>query len=111
VIPPTPPPDIDLDAWRDSLKVLDVWAPARLALPHFGLVEEPVEHLAQLRAGLERHECWAREGEEVFIARLSEWLGERLPASAAENYGFTALARPSALGLRRWIERTAPEGA
>ncbi len=110
VIPPTPPPDIDLDAWRDSLAILDGWAPARLALPHFGLVEEPVQHLAQLRGALERHERWARKGEEVFVARLSEWLGERLPASAAEDYGFTALARPSALGLRRWIERAPQNG-
>ncbi len=105
VIPPTPPPDIDLDAWRASLEVLEAWAPACLALPHFGEVQEPVEHLALLRAGLERHEGWAREGEEVFVERLSAWLRERLPASAAEDYGFTALARPSALGLRRWIER------
>lgn len=105
VIPPTPPPDIDLAAWRDSLTVLEGWSARRLALPHFGLVEEPAAHLAQLREALDRHERWAREGEEVFVERLSEWLSERLPASAAEDYGFTALARPSALGLRRWIER------
>jgi glyoxylase-like metal-dependent hydrolase (beta-lactamase superfamily II) len=111
VIPPTPPPDIDLTAWRDSLRVLEGWASARLALPHFGLVEEPAAHLALLREALDRHELWAREGEEVFVERLSEWLSERLPASAAESYGFTALARPSAQGLRRWIERAEPPGA
>ena len=105
VIPPTPPPDIDLTAWRDSLRVLEGWASARLALPHFGLVEEPAAHIALLREALDRHERWAREGEELFVERLSEWLSERLPASAAESYGFTALARPSAQGLRRWIER------
>jgi glyoxylase-like metal-dependent hydrolase (beta-lactamase superfamily II) len=106
VIPPTPPPDIDLAAWRDSLTVLEGWGAKRLALPHFGLVEEPAEHVALLREALDRHERWAREGEEVFVERLSEWLSERLPASAAESYGFTALAQPSAAGLRRWIERT-----
>lgn len=111
VIPPTPPPDIDLEAWRNSLTVLDGWAPARLALPHFGLVEEPAPHLAQLREALDRHERWAREGEEVFVERLSEWLSERLPASAAEDYGFTALARPSAAGLRRWIEQSSEPAA
>ena len=25
VLPPTPPPDIDLEAWRDSLKTIDRW--------------------------------------------------------------------------------------
>jgi glyoxylase-like metal-dependent hydrolase (beta-lactamase superfamily II) len=105
VIPPTPPPDIDLDAWRHSLQVLEGWNPKRLALPHFGLVRAPGKHLELLREGLDRHERWAREGEEAFVERLSGWLRERLPASAAEDYNFTALARPSAAGLRRWLER------
>ena len=105
VIPPTPPPDIDLDAWRRSLDVLEAWDAQRLALAHFGLVEEPREHLARLREALERHERWAREGEDAFVASLGAWLRERVPADGAEDYSFTALARPSAQGLRRWIER------
>ena len=40
-LPPTPPPDIDLDAWGRSLDMLEAWAPARLVLTHFGLVAEP----------------------------------------------------------------------
>jgi len=105
VIPPTPPPDIDLLAWRDSLALLEGWSAARLALPHFGLVEDPAAHLTQLREALDRHEGWAREGEEAFVARLSEYLRARLPAREAEDYDFTALASPSAAGLRRWLER------
>jgi glyoxylase-like metal-dependent hydrolase (beta-lactamase superfamily II) len=105
VIPPTPPPDIDLDAWRSSLQTLEGWSPERLALPHFGLVRAPAEHLEQLREALDRHERWAREGEEAFVEQLSGWLRERLPAGAAEDYNFTALARPSAAGLRRWLAR------
>lgn len=105
VIPPTPPPDIDLDAWRDSLEVLDRWRPQRLALPHYGLVSDPAEHLRELRDALDRHEAWAREGEEVFVARLSEHLRQRMPREQAEDYNFTALAGPSAAGLRRWLER------
>ena len=107
VIPPTPPPDIDLDAWRDSLELLERWTPARLALPHFGLVEEPARHLAELRAAIDRHEAWAREGEEAFVRQLTDDLRRRLPASQAEDYAFTALAQPSAEGLRRWLERGA----
>jgi glyoxylase-like metal-dependent hydrolase (beta-lactamase superfamily II) len=105
VIPPTPPPDIDLEAWRDSLSVLEGWRAARLALPHFGLVEDPVAHLGQLREALDRHEGWAREGEEAFVEHLSAYLRARMGTSEAEDYDFTALARPSAAGLRRWLER------
>ena len=111
VIPPTPPPDIDLDAWRHSLDLLEAWDPARLALAHFGLVEDPRAHIAELREAIERHERWARAGEDVFIEELSAWLRERLPASGAENYVFTAMARPSAIGLRRWVERGERERA
>ncbi len=105
VIPPTPPPDIDLTAWRASLEVLEGWRPARFALPHYGRVDDPAAHLRELREALDRHEGWAREGEEVFVERLSEYLRGRMGAEAAEDYDFTALARPSALGLQRWLGR------
>ena len=68
-------------------------------------LEDPADHLAQLREALDRHEGWAREGEEVFVERLSAYLGARMPESEAESYNFTALARPSAAGLRRWLEQ------
>jgi len=107
VIPPTPPPDIDLRAWRSSLELLEGWRARALALPHYGLVERPLEHMALLREALERHERWAAAGEEAFLLSLREYLGESLPEPAVEDYMFVALARPSAAGLRRWLERSA----
>ena len=105
VIPPTPPPDIDLDAWRESLVLLEAWRPERLALPHYGEVSDPAAHLAELREALDRHEGWAREGEEVFVERLASYLRERTPPAEADDSEFIALARPSAQGLRRWLEQ------
>jgi glyoxylase-like metal-dependent hydrolase (beta-lactamase superfamily II) len=105
VIPPTPPPDIDLDAWRASLQTLEQWRPERLALPHFGAVADPAAHLVEFREALDRHEGWAREGEDVFVDRLARYLRERVPAGEADDSEFIALARPSAQGLRRWIEQ------
>lgn len=110
VFPPTPPPDIDLRAWRTSLDLLTAWRPERLALPHFGLVEDPESHLAQMREALDRHERWAREGEDVFVDRLMEHMRARMPESEAEDYAFIALARAGAMGLRRWIERDETPG-
>ncbi len=49
ILPPTPPPDIDLEAWRASLDVLEDWAPERLAVTHFGIYEDVGEHLDELR--------------------------------------------------------------
>jgi len=69
VVPPTPPPDIDIEAWEESIGIVEGWAPERLALTHFGAVEEPARHLATLRERLR---------EEAFLARdLSEGEYER----------------------------------
>lgn len=103
VIPPTPPPDIDLDAWRRSLDVVEAWRPRRLLLPHFGAIDDVAGHIVLVREALDRHEAWAREGEDAFVAHLSAWLAERVPAKNAQDYSSVALARPSAAGLSRWL--------
>jgi glyoxylase-like metal-dependent hydrolase (beta-lactamase superfamily II) len=36
VMPPTPPPDIDLEAWRESERTILAWEPDTLFLTHFG---------------------------------------------------------------------------
>jgi glyoxylase-like metal-dependent hydrolase (beta-lactamase superfamily II) len=56
VLPPTPPPDIDLEAWNDSLSLLAEWKPESLAITHFGAIERPFEHLAVMR---DRLAAWA----------------------------------------------------
>jgi glyoxylase-like metal-dependent hydrolase (beta-lactamase superfamily II) len=56
VLPPTPPPEFDLDAWLVTLDEIERRAPQRLALVHFGVAADVERHLAQLRERL--HE-WA----------------------------------------------------
>src|SRR5213592_3443879 len=46
VLPPTPPPEFDLAVWKTTLDELERRAPERLALIHFGVADEPREHLA-----------------------------------------------------------------
>jgi glyoxylase-like metal-dependent hydrolase (beta-lactamase superfamily II) len=48
VLPPTPPPDIDLEAWRDSLDKISRWHPETLFITHFGPHAPPAGHLAEL---------------------------------------------------------------
>ena len=59
VLPPTPPPDVDVEAWYRTLEQIERRAPERLALIHFGLVDDVGRHLAELR---ERLDTWARRG-------------------------------------------------
>ena len=35
-MPPTPPPDVDLEAWHESLGRIERWRPDTLFLTHFG---------------------------------------------------------------------------
>src|SRR4051795_10979389 len=42
---PTPPPDIDVEAWERSLATIAVWDPQRLGLTHFGAVDDPAAQL------------------------------------------------------------------
>lgn len=61
VVPPTPPPDIDVETWLDSINLVESWRPERLAVTHFGAIEEPIEHLEEVRRRLREEAELARE--------------------------------------------------
>jgi glyoxylase-like metal-dependent hydrolase (beta-lactamase superfamily II) len=87
IIPPTPPPDIDIEAWLDSIGIVEGWHPERLALTHFGAVEEPGEHLATLRERLRDETDLARQlSEEDYEAHHRKLISEAVadPNAAAE---------------------------
>ena len=56
--PPTPPADVDVEAWLRSLDAIEARRPARLALGHFGVLDDPGEPLRQLRASLLHRAEW-----------------------------------------------------
>jgi glyoxylase-like metal-dependent hydrolase (beta-lactamase superfamily II) len=66
VLPPTPPPEVDIDAWSATIYELELRAPDRLALIHFGVAVDVERHLEELRA------------------RLLEW-SDRVQAGATED--------------------------
>lgn len=49
LIAPTPPPDIDIEAWQQSVNRIDAWQPVTLFLTHFGPITPARAHLARLR--------------------------------------------------------------
>lgn len=52
VIAPTPPPDIDVEAWNQSLDLIEAWQPVSLLLTHYGEVTPARAHLARVRVAL-----------------------------------------------------------
>jgi glyoxylase-like metal-dependent hydrolase (beta-lactamase superfamily II) len=61
VLPPTPPPDIDLELWHASLDAVAAWKPARLAITHFGSYEDVEHEIAAMHEALDRWGALARE--------------------------------------------------
>ena len=49
---PTPPPDIDVEAWERSLDAIAEREPETLALTHFGTSDDPPAQLAAVREAL-----------------------------------------------------------
>ncbi|HET7053237.1 MAG TPA: MBL fold metallo-hydrolase [Solirubrobacterales bacterium] len=70
VVPPTPPPDIDVEAWIGSIEIVEGWAPERLALTHFGAIDDPLPHLAIVKERLHEEAQLARDlPEDVYEQR------------------------------------------
>jgi glyoxylase-like metal-dependent hydrolase (beta-lactamase superfamily II) len=77
IVPPTPPPDIDIELWEDSIGIVESWRPERLALTHFGSIDDPAPHLAKVRERLHEEAQLARElSEEAYeqhhLSRVAE---------------------------------------
>jgi glyoxylase-like metal-dependent hydrolase (beta-lactamase superfamily II) len=107
-IAPTPPPDIDVEAWLDSLHTLASWNAQSLALTHFGQVTEVTDHLHRIRSALLASADSARlDGEERFIARLEEELGEATDPATVEAFEQAAPPDQLYLGLERYWRKKA----
>ena len=69
ILPVSPPPDVDVEAWHRTIDAIEERKPERLALVHFGVVEDPADHLHRLREQLDRWATRVRSGatEEEFV--------------------------------------------
>jgi len=99
---PTPPPDIDVDAWERSLDTIAAWDPAGLALTHFGIAEDVPAQLAAVRDALRWQAGLAAENDqEGFMAALHERIERAAPEDVAE-FELAAPLDHLFLGLDRW---------
>jgi glyoxylase-like metal-dependent hydrolase (beta-lactamase superfamily II) len=106
-IPPTPPPDIDVEAWHDSIALVRGWRPRRLAMTHFGSSEDVEHQLDELDARLDAWAALARDGdEERFISSIQgQILRDGSPEQAA-TFEQAAPAKQLFAGYHRyWSKR------
>jgi glyoxylase-like metal-dependent hydrolase (beta-lactamase superfamily II) len=112
VLPVTPPPDFDLEAWLDSMHRIRQWRPGEIVLTHYGPSTDPERHLEELRSGLLAWAEYARDSLLLtgtdegrirwFIAELTGWIVGRVAPERATK--FLAGAGPEACwhGLARY---------
>jgi glyoxylase-like metal-dependent hydrolase (beta-lactamase superfamily II) len=119
IMPPTPPPDIDVELWEESLDLLASWSPQRLALTHFGAVDEDVPaYLESARARLRQEAGLVKEmPQDAYEDDLQRRIREQMTAEGLGEETIEELlqAVPTAYqwrGLDRyWRKRAEREGA
>ena len=110
-IPPTPPPDIDVEAWERSLDAVAEWEPRRLCLTHFGTTEEPSAQLDRVRERLRWLAGLARDGDrEAFMRRIAAVVDEVADEDVALRHRQAAPPEQLWLGMERyWRKRAEAE--
>ena len=95
VVPPTPPPDIDVEAWLRSLDVIASHRPRALCLTHFGRYEDVGEHIDRLREELTLRAEKARTLDSEAFERLGHGRGPPTPSTPSRSARCSRRRRPS----------------
>ena len=113
-VPPLPPPDIDIAAWKRSIARMRKLAPERLALTHFAEFDDVDRHLDALERGLDETMAIGREvlapggTDDELTARLEAWQRKGLGDEAERVGPALDAANPlymSAMGIHRVLRK------
>lgn len=120
VVPPCPPPDIDVETWRASLAKLRGLGAKAVYVTHFGRLDDPARRFDELEERLVAWSGWMlehlREGREeaglvgdfeAFVA--DELRGKGLGEEAIRDYEQADPAFMSVAGLGRYWRKFHPE--
>jgi len=101
---PTPPPDIDIEAWMDSLERIEARKPSAVVLTHFGRVDDVAHQLGAVREALRFQADLAKDASEAEFTAALEALADPDTAEL-----LTQAAGPDALyaGLQRYWSKIA----
>jgi glyoxylase-like metal-dependent hydrolase (beta-lactamase superfamily II) len=114
VLPPTPPPDIDVRAWQASIARLRAWEPSGVFVTHFGLYRDAGAHLDALSAELDAWDALvgriltevpADARMSAFAAAVRERVRQRVSSDEAESYRGSISVEDCWSGLERYWQK------
>ena len=120
VRPALPPPEVDLETWRESAETMLAAKPKRLLLTHFGEVTDVETHLRRVP---ERNGAWAEvilegmragEDDEALVERIADYGNAELLADNAQpevvaRHQVTSNYAMTVLGVTRYWRKRHPE--
>ncbi|MDW7695629.1 MBL fold metallo-hydrolase [Flammeovirgaceae bacterium SG7u.111] len=113
---PCPPPDIDIEAWMNSLDIIRKISPTKLMLTHYGEIFEVEKHLGQLEKSLMEWANWMKprfesgEDKEKVTEEFKDYVAEGLrefglDEHAINQYEAANPAWMSVAGLMRYWKK------
>jgi glyoxylase-like metal-dependent hydrolase (beta-lactamase superfamily II) len=106
---PTPPPDIDVEAWLESVDRIEARSPSAVVLTHFGRVDDVGGQLAAVRDALRFQADLAKDGsEDEFVAELERIAAQDgIDAGTGERFYDAGNPHDFYAGLRRYWSKVA----
>jgi glyoxylase-like metal-dependent hydrolase (beta-lactamase superfamily II) len=106
VLAPTPPPEVDLQAWAGSIDVIEAWRPRTIAVTHFGAYGDVEHHLRDLREAIRWALVSARDLDEAaFTSEMRARVARSTPPAVAQAYEQAVPPWQSFRGLARYLDR------
>jgi glyoxylase-like metal-dependent hydrolase (beta-lactamase superfamily II) len=105
---PTPPPDIDVEAWLESVDRIEARSPSAVILTHFGRVDDVAGQLAAVREALLFQADLARHAsEQEFVETMNGRARERIDDTIGERLFDAGNPADFYAGLRRYWDKVA----
>ena len=112
VLPPTPPPDIDLEVWAKSIARIEAWSPTTLFVTHCGPVNAVRPHLQAFQENLATTATMVRDSLQEpgtdeersgrFVERIRLEMRRHMPDAQVDAYFSTSPFHLLWLGLARY---------
>ena len=115
-VPPCPPPDINIEAWRESIQLMRALRVRKMYLTHYGIVSNPLTYLMTFEKTLVKWANWMKPHVErgtpveVITPMFQEWVAMDLArhgitGELAKRYETSNPAWMSVAGLMRYWKK------